>query len=50
VQEERGEFDRAVGPIDVGGLRDRDLLTAQGLSDDVEATGERGVAEILRAV
>jgi hypothetical protein len=37
VQEDGIEVDHVVGLIDVGGLRDRDLLAAQGLSDDVEA-------------
>jgi hypothetical protein len=36
VQENRGQVDGAAGPVDVGGLCDRDLLTTQGLSDDVQ--------------
>src|ERR1035441_6726916 len=50
MQEDGGKVDHATGAIDVGGLRYRDLLAAQGLSDDVEAAGERGVTEALRGV
>ncbi len=35
VKEDRSQVDRAVGPINVGGLRDRNLLAAQGLPNDV---------------
>ena len=50
MQQDGRQIDHAIGPIDVGGLGDCDLLAAQGLSDDVEAAGERGVAEALRGV
>jgi hypothetical protein len=36
---------RFTDPVDVGGLRNRDLLTAQGFSDNVQSAGERGVAK-----
>jgi hypothetical protein len=38
VQEDGGQVDHAVGPINVGGLCNRDLLAAQGLSNDVQTT------------
>src|SRR5664280_226661 len=50
MQEDRGKVDHAPGWIDVSGLRYCDLLAAQRLSDDVEAAGERSVAELLRGV
>jgi hypothetical protein len=35
VKEKGGQVDYAIGPIDVGGLRDRDLLATESLSDNV---------------
>jgi hypothetical protein len=44
VDEKRCKIDRAVGPIDVSGLGDGDLMGAEDFSDDVQATCERSVA------
>src|SRR5260370_8277157 len=45
VGEHGGQPNEACLLVDRGGLHGRDLVLAQSLADEVEPTGERGIAE-----
>jgi len=45
VGERRGQIDHAGRPIDRGGLHGCDFVLAERLADDIQAAGQRGVAE-----
>jgi hypothetical protein len=45
MREQRGQADESRLRVDGGRLNGRDLVLAQRLADNIEAAGERGVAE-----
>jgi len=47
---QRRQLDGATGPVNVSGLRNRDLVAAQSLSDDIQATRQGSIPEALGAV